>query len=43
MAAAPAEVVVSSAGLALEDAQRCASRAGEHLNIVLSAIAHLHA
>jgi hypothetical protein len=43
MAAAPAEVVVASAVMALDEAQRCAGQAGEHLNIALSAVAHLHA
>jgi len=38
----PAPVVVASAVLALEDAQRCAARTGEHLNEALSAVAHLH-
>lgn len=39
---ASAEVVVASAVLALHDAQRCASRTGEHLDEALSAVAHLH-
>lgn len=39
----PAPVVVASAVLALEDAQRSASRTGDHLNEALSAVAHLHA
>lgn len=43
MTDAPAEVVVASAVLALDDAERCASRTGEHLNEALSAVAHLHA
>jgi hypothetical protein len=42
-AAGPAPVVVASAVLALEDAQRCAAQTGEHLNEALSAVAHLHA
>ena len=42
MADEPAEVVVASAVLALDDAERCASRTGEHLNEALSAVAHLH-
>ena len=37
-----APVVVASAVLALEDAQGCAARTGEHLNEALSAVAHLH-
>jgi hypothetical protein len=41
MTGEPAPVVVASAVLALEDAQRCASRTGEHLNVALSAVAHL--
>jgi hypothetical protein len=39
----PAPVVVASAVLALEDAQRCAARTGKHLNEALSEVAHLHA
>jgi hypothetical protein len=39
----PAPVVIASAVLALEDAQGCAVRTGEHLNDALSAVAHLHA
>jgi hypothetical protein len=38
----PAPVVVASAVLAFEDAQRCAARTGEHLNEALSSVAHLH-
>lgn len=40
---ASAEVVVASAVLALDGAERCASRTGEHLNEAMSAVAHLHA
>ncbi len=43
MADEPASVVVVSAVLALDEAQRCASRTGEHLNDAMSAVAHLHA
>lgn len=39
----PAELVIASAVLALDEAQRCAGQAGEHLNVALSAVAHLHA
>ena len=35
--------VIACAVLALEDAQGCAARTGEHLNEALSAVAHLHA
>jgi hypothetical protein len=43
MADEPASVVVVSAVLALDEAQRCASRTGQHLNDAMSAVAHLHA
>ena len=38
----PTPVVIACAVLALEDAQGCAARTGEHLNEALSSVAHLH-
>ena len=43
MADEPAPVLVASAVLALDEAQGCASRTGEHLNEAMTAVAHLHA
>lgn len=43
MAGEPASFVVTSAVLALDDAHRSATRTGEHLDDVTSAVAHLHA
>lgn len=39
----PVSVVVVSAVLALDEAQSCASRTGEHINEAMSAVAQLHA